>query len=224
MARRRPLLLLLAAAILPSAVAHADNPRLVATVGTNDAFVITLRDANGNSVTHLDPGTYDIAVRDVSELHNFHLRGPGVEQSTAVEEAETVTWTVTFRDGTYTYQCDPHSSLMRGSFTVGNVPPPPEPVALTATVGPRRTITLRDAGRKVTTLAAGPVVVTVSDRSKVDNFHLTGAGVNRKTGIAFRGKATWKLTLQAGRYTYRSDKHKALRGAFTVTAPGRARS
>jgi plastocyanin len=219
MARRLPLLLLLAAVILPSAVANADNPRLVGTVGTNDAFVITLRDANGNPVTHLDPGTYDVAVRDVSELHNFHLRGRGVEQATAVEAVETVTWTVTFTDGTYTYQCDPHVSVMRGTFTVGNVPPPPTPVALSASVGPRRSIAVRDGSGKVKTLSAGPVVLTVNDRSRIDNFHLTGAGVNRKTGVAFRGKATWKLTLQAGRYTYRSDKHKSLRGTFTVTAP-----
>jgi hypothetical protein len=216
MANRLSLLLLLAAAILPAAVARAENPRLVGTVGTNDAFVITLRDANGNPVTHLDPGTYDIAVRDVSELHNFHLRGPGVDQATIPEEAQTVTWTVTFTDGTYTYQCDPHASLMHGSFTVGNVPPPPAPVPLAAAVGPRRTISLRDAYGKLKTISAGPVVLTVNDRTRVDNFHLTGAGVNKKTGVAFRGRVTWKLTLQPGRYTYRSDKHRSLRGAFKV--------
>jgi plastocyanin len=219
MARRLPLLFLVAAVTLPSAFAQADNPRLVGTVGTNDAFVITLRDANGNPVTHLDPGTYDVAVRDVSELHNFHLRGPGVDEATIPEEAQTVTWTVTFTDGTYTYQCDLHSSLMHGSFTVGDVPPPPTPVALSAAVGPRRTITLRDDSGRLKTIAAGPVVVTVNDRSRVDNFHLIGTGVNRKTGVAFRGRATWKLTLKAGRYSYRSDKHKSLRGAFTVTPP-----
>jgi hypothetical protein len=219
MARRLSLVFLVAAGMLPSALAQADNPRLVATVGTNDAFVITLRDAEGNPVTHLDPGTYDIAVRDVSELHNFHLRGPGVDQATVPEAAETVTWTVTFTDGTFVYQCDPHASLMRGSFTVGNVPPPPTPQTLTATVGPRRTIVLRDVSGKLKTIAAGPVVLTVNDRSRVDNFHLTGPGVNRKTGVAFRGRATWKLTLRAGRYTYRSDKRKTLRGTFTVTPP-----
>jgi plastocyanin len=219
MVTRILLLLLFAALVLPSAVAQADNPRLVGTVGTNDAFVITLRDAAGNAVTHLDPGTYDIAVRDVSELHNFHLRGPGVDQATLPEEAQTVTWTVTFTDGTYTYQCDPHSSLMHGSFTVGNVPPPPAPAQLSASVGPRRTISLRDDSGKLKTIAAGSVVLTVKDRSRVDNFHLTGTGVNKKTGVTFRGSVTWKLTLQPGRYTYRSDKHKSLRGAFTVTAP-----
>jgi hypothetical protein len=219
MTRRLTFLFLVAAATLPLAGAHADNPRLVATVGTNDAFVITLRDANGNPVTHLDPGTYDIAVRDVSELHNFHLRGPGVDEATIPEETQTVTWTVTLTDGTYTYQCDPHASLMHGSFTVGDVPPPPVPAALNGAVGPRRTITLRDEQGKLKTIAAGPVVLTVNDRSRVDNFHLSGPGVNRKTGVAFRGRVTWKLTLQAGRYTYRSDKHKSLRGTFSVTAP-----
>jgi hypothetical protein len=219
MVRKIPLLLLLVAAVLPSAFAQADNPRLVGTVGTNDAYVITLRDADGNPVTHLDPGTYDIAVRDVSELHNFHLRGPGVDQATIPEEAQTVTWTVTFTDGTYTYQCDPHSSLMHGSFTVGNVPPPPVPATLTGTVGPRRTIAVRDDYGKLKTIPAGPVVLTVTDRSRLDNFHLTGTGVNRKTGVAFRGRVSWKLTLRAGRYTYRSDKHKTLRGTFTVTPP-----
>ena len=48
----------------------ADNPKLVALVGRNDSFVISLRDASGNLVTHLDPGTYDVAVRDLSECTN----------------------------------------------------------------------------------------------------------------------------------------------------------
>ena len=31
-------------------------------------------------------------------------------------------WNVTFVDGTYHYVCDVHSTTMKGSFTVGNVP------------------------------------------------------------------------------------------------------
>jgi hypothetical protein len=207
---------LLAAILMPAA--QAENPRLLGTVGANDAFVITLRDPNGDPVTHLDPGTYDVVVRDLSELHNFHLRGPGVDQATIPEATENVTWTVSLTDGAYTFQCDPHAGVMHGAFTVGNVPPPAEPVKLSGFVGPRRTISLRDDYGKVKTLAAGPFVITVRDRSKVDNFHLTGPGVNRKTGVSFRGRVTWKVTLQAGRYGYRSDRHKKLRGAFTVTA------
>lgn len=203
---------LLAALFLPSALARADNPRLVASVGANDAFVITLRDAAGNAVTHLDPGTYDIAVSDRSEEHNFHLSGPSVDMATAVGEKQEVTWTVTFADGTYRFVCESHPTTMRGSFTVGNVPPPPTAAKLAGTVGPRRTISVRPK-----TVQAGPVTLTVNDRSRVDNFHLTGPGINRKTGVVFRGRVTWKLTLQPGRYTYRSDKHKSLRGTFTAT-------
>jgi hypothetical protein len=66
-----------AAMFLPSTLARADNPRLVATVGRNDSFTISLRDASGNPVTHLDAGTYDIEVHDLSETHNFRLHALG---------------------------------------------------------------------------------------------------------------------------------------------------
>src|SRR5437762_6019804 len=85
MTTRIALVTLLTALVLPSAIAQADNPKLVAVVGTNDAFVISLRDASGNAVTQLAPGTYDIAVSDRSEEHNFHLKGPGVDMSRSEE-------------------------------------------------------------------------------------------------------------------------------------------
>jgi plastocyanin len=202
---------LLAAMFLPSALARADNPKLVATVGRNDTFSISLQDASGRAVTSLDPGTYDIEVHDLSEEHNFHLFGPGVDQSTAIAAVQDVTWTVTFVNGTYRFQCDAHSSTMRGRFTVGTVAAPP--TALRGSVGPKLKIALAPK-----TVTAGPARITVVDRSRTDNFHLVGPGVNRKTGVAFRGRVTWTVTLQAGRYKYRSDKHKRLQGALTVTA------
>jgi hypothetical protein len=210
MTTRIGLCALLASLCFPSASAQADNPGLVGLVGTNDAFVISLRDASGNLVTHLDPGTYDIAVSDRSQVHNFHLKGPAVDNATPVEEAQEVTWTVTFVDGRYTFLCDPHSTTLRGYFLVGDVPP----VQVAGSVGPRKTISLRPKSAQ-----AGPVTFTVNDRSKTDNFHLTGPGVNKKTGVAFRGRATWNLNLAPGRYTYRSDKTKKLRGTFTVNFP-----
>jgi plastocyanin len=207
---RIALVTLLTALVLPSAVAQADNPKLVAVVGTNDAFVISLRDANGNAVTQIAPGTYDIAVSDRSEEHNFHLTGPGVDMSTAIGEKQETTWTVTIGEGRFTYVCDAHVSQMRGYFLAGAVAPTP----LTGSVGPKKTISLRPKSA-----LPGPAVITVNDRSKTDNFHLTGPGVNKKTGVKTRGKATWTVTLVPGRYSYKSDKTKKLRGSFVVNFP-----
>ena len=68
----------LAAVLLaPSGAARADNPVLVATVGIGDGFNISLKDASGTPVKHLDPGAYTIQVHDQSEIHDFHLIGPG---------------------------------------------------------------------------------------------------------------------------------------------------
>jgi plastocyanin len=210
MTARIALVTLLAALALPSAVAQADNPKLVAVVGTNEAFVISLRDSAGNLVTQLPAGTYDIAVSDRALSHNFHLRGPGVDMSTPIGEEQETTWTVTIGDGRYTYVCDAHSSQMRGYFLGGNV----APTNATAGVGPKKTISL-----KPKPTLPGPATITVNDRSAKDNFHLSGPGVNVKTGIKARSKATWNVTLVPGAYTYRSDKTKKLRGSFTVRFP-----
>lgn len=210
MTTRIALVTLLAALVLPSAVAQADNPKLVAVVGTNDAFVISLRDANGNAVTQLAPGTYDIAVSDRSQSHNFHLKGPGVDQSTPIGETQNTTWTVTIGTGVYTYVCDAHASQMRGYFLAGAI----TPTSFSGSVGPKKTISL-----KPKSALPGPAVITVNDRSKTDNFHLTGPGVNKKTGVKTRGKASWTVTLQPGVYTYQSDKTKKLRGSFVVRFP-----
>ena len=210
MTTRIALVTLLAALALPAAVAQADNPKLVAVVGTNDAFVISLRDGNGNAVTQLAPGTYDIAVSDRSESHNFHLKGPGVDQSSPIGEKQETTWTVTIGTGVYTYVCDAHSSQMRGYFLAGAL----TPIAFTGSVGPKKSISL-----KPRSALPGPAIVTVNDRSKTDNFHLTGPGVNKKTGVKTRGKVTWTVTLRPGVYSYRSDKTKKLRGSFVVNFP-----
>jgi plastocyanin len=211
---------LAAAVLLPSAAARADNPVLVATVGVGDGFNIALKDANGAPVTHLDPGTYTIQVHDESQIHDFHLLGPGVNEATPVGDAVDVTWTVTFQDGTYKFQCDPHAGVMHGSFTVGTVSAPPPATKLSGSVGPGRRIALRTANGTRLTLLTGTTktVITVNDRSRVDNFHLRGPGVNKTTGVRFRGRVTWRLTLRPGAYVYRSDRRPSLRGTFTVTA------
>ena len=104
-------------------VAAVSVARPAATDGTLQAsvgpgYVISITQ-NGAKDTHLDPGTYTINVADKSDIHNFHLFGPGVDQSTAIEAITTATWTVTLQDGTYTFDCDAHPSAMLGKFTVG---------------------------------------------------------------------------------------------------------
>ncbi len=99
---------------------------------------------------------------------------------------------------------------MRGYFLAGDVPP----VALSGNVGPRRKISL-----KPRSALPGPATIVVTDRSKTDNFHFSGPGVNKKTGVRTRGRVTWNVTLAPGLYTYRSDKAKKLRGTLVVKFP-----
>ena len=90
---------------------------------------------------------------------------------------------------------------------------------LKGVVGPGFTITLRKStGAKVTTLPHGAYTIMISDKSPIHNFHLTGPGVNKTTGVAASGSATWKVTLKAGKYTYVCDPHvPAMKATFRVT-------
>lgn len=217
----RSLLLIPVLVLLFAGGASAQSPTLFGTVGPG--FTIRFVDAAGNRVSHLDPGTYTIQVEDKSPEHTFHLTGPGVDRATDIEETGTFTWTVTVTDGRYHYQCDPHSSTMRGDFAVGDVPPPSPlpvkkpPLALAASVGPTPRIVVARLGVRIRTIEAGLAVITVRDRSTKDNFHLVGPGVNRATSRLGRPTVVWRLTLRAGLYTYRSDATPALRGTFRVT-------
>jgi hypothetical protein len=201
--------------------AGAQSQTLTGVVGPG--FTIRLSDSAGAPVKQLDPGTYTIQVQDLSDQHNFHLTGPGVDQATDVEGTGTVTWTVTFTNGPYHFQCDPHHTTMFGNFTVGAAPPPPKPpaakpVQLAGSVGPGKRIALTRAGAKlrVASLKPGAVVVRVSDRSATDNFRLVGPGINRATTKLGKTTVTWRLTLKRGLYAYRSDATPSLRGSVRV--------
>jgi len=193
---------------------------LIATVGSQssgNAYRISLTDSTGATVTHLDPGAYTITVHDYATVHDFHLSGPGVDKATDVETTANTTWDVTFTNGTYRYVCDAHPTVLHGSFTSGTVTPPPAVKKLVAQVGPKSTISVKTAsGARVKRLTAGTYKVTVKDLTKADNFHLIAAGVNRKTGVKFRGTQTWKVTFRIGAVKYRSDAHTKLHGGFTV--------
>ena len=98
-----------------AANAGAATPKLAASV--SDPLNISLK-SSGKKVTSLKAGKYTIVVSDTSAAHNFHLTGPGVNKTTSVGGKGTSTWTVTLKKGTYKYVCDPHASIMKGSFTV----------------------------------------------------------------------------------------------------------
>ena len=89
---------------------------LTASVGPG--FDISLTGADGAAVSTLAAGDYTIEVDDQSDIHNFHLTGPGVDEMTDVGGTGTDTWTVTLEAGSYHFQCDPHSSTMNGDFEV----------------------------------------------------------------------------------------------------------
>jgi plastocyanin len=106
---------LLGAALIVVASASAAVPTLKATDGPG--FTISLKKGT-TKVTKLKAGKYKIVVKDLSNIHNFHLTGPGINKKTGVGAKGTFTWTVTLKKGTYKYICDPHAAIMKGSFKV----------------------------------------------------------------------------------------------------------
>jgi hypothetical protein len=93
-----------------------------ATVRQNNDIFLTFDD--GSSVGTQDrvaptipAGTYTIRVSDDTDEHNFHIVGPGVDQSTPVSGSGSPTWTVTFQaGGLYRFVCDTHVDFMFGAF------------------------------------------------------------------------------------------------------------
>jgi plastocyanin len=217
--------LALAAAFLVAALLGATDGAAVRTQSTklfgSVGQGIVLRDAQGNRVTKLDPGTYDIEVKDESDFHTFHLIGPGVDERTEVEFTGTVNWTVTLKDGNYIYYCDVHPVSLRGAFVAGNPPsepPPPPPTsgAITAktklvlTAGPAQVITLKTAaGKTVKTMKRGTYTMTVRDRGRIHNAHVIAPGFKKKTTpLTYTGTQTWKVKLgKTGKLRFLCDPH-----------------
>ena len=200
--------------------------KLFGTVGPE--FSISLVDAQGNDVSKLDPGTYVIQVKDLSDFHNFHLFGPGVNESTGIGATGDVTWTVTFTDGTYRFVCDAHPTSMIGRFTVGTPPatsPPPPPTStpkkLVLTSGPAYSITLKTtAGKAVRSLRLGTYRVVVRDRSSFHDAHIIAPGFDRRTAVPFVGTKTWKMKLaRTGKLRFLCDPHasQGMRGSAKIT-------
>jgi hypothetical protein len=75
------------------------------------------------------------------------------------------------------------------------------------------------SGRPVRSLRSRSYVLTVTDESTKDDFHLRGPGVDRKTGVPGTGYAVWRLALKPGTYRFFSDAHPKVGSTFTVTPP-----
>jgi len=88
---------------------------------------------------------------------------------------------------------------------------------LAGTVGPGATISLKKAGKNVTSLKAGKYSLVVADRSPFHNFRLKGPGVNVATTVASTRSRTFAVTLRKGTYTIVCDPHKSMmKRTFTV--------
>jgi plastocyanin len=98
------------AALSVVAVAVAATPTFKGTVGPGYTISMAKKPAKA--------GKIKLVVTDKASNHNFHLTGPGVNVTTSVSGKGTKTFTVTLKKGKYTFVCDPHSSSMRGTFTV----------------------------------------------------------------------------------------------------------
>jgi plastocyanin len=91
--------------------------------------------------------------------------------------------------------------------------------ALYGRVGPGPSISLKRAsGTTVTHLSPGSRTFVIRDRASNHNFHLTGRGVNKRTGVAFVGRRKWRnIQLSSGTYRYICDVHPStMRGSFSV--------
>ena len=90
---------------------------------------------------------------------------------------------------------------------------------LTGEVGPGFTIEVKKGNTDLKTTKAGTYKIKVEDKASIHNFHLFGPGLNKKTGVSFKGETTWTIKLKPGRYTYQCDPHAArgMKGHFKVT-------
>jgi len=116
--RTRISLLALLGLLLAAPPASAQT---VLNAEVSGSLTIWLRQG-GVDVTHLNSGTYTINVNDISDQHNFRLKGPnGLEMRTDIWTVDPQVWAgLELVDGLYHFNCEHHAQMF-GDFTVGNV-------------------------------------------------------------------------------------------------------
>ena len=102
-------LLGLAIAAIAALPVLAATPKITGTVGPG--FTISMKKPT-------KAGKYTLVVSDKSSIHNFHLKGKGVNVKTTVPATGSKTFKITLAKGKYTFLCDPHLTSMKGSFTI----------------------------------------------------------------------------------------------------------
>ena len=109
--RKRTIAVLLALVIgaIAALPAFAATPKITGTVGPG--FTISMKKPT-------KAGKYTLVVSDKSSIHNFHLKGKGVNVMTTVPATGTKTFKITLAKGKYSFLCDPHPTSMKGSFTI----------------------------------------------------------------------------------------------------------
>ncbi|HYX88549.1 MAG TPA: hypothetical protein VE753_04205 [Gaiellaceae bacterium] len=111
--------------------------------------------------------------------------------------------------------CVAASALTGSAFSRGTAP------TLRGVVGPGYTISLKKAGKRVTTLKAGTYTFAVSDRSTFHNFTLEqekgGKFERHLTSTPFQGSKSVTVRLKRGRWKYYCSVHESqMFGFFNV--------
>ena len=71
----------------------------------------------GTSSKTVTAGKVKVVVSDKAAIHNFHVRGVGVNVKTGIGATGTKTFTITLKKGsTYRFFCDVHPDELRGTF------------------------------------------------------------------------------------------------------------
>ena len=110
--RKRTAAVLLALAIgaIAALPVLAATPKFNGTVGPGFTISLAKKPTKAGKTTFV--------LNDKSSIHNFRLKGPGVNVATKVPATGSKSFTVTLKKGKYTFLCDPHPSSMKGSFTI----------------------------------------------------------------------------------------------------------
>lgn len=92
------------------------------------------------------------------------------------------------------------------------------PRTVKGSVGPGFTISVKLGAKKATRLRPGSYRVTVTDRSPIHNFRLSGPGYDKAiTSVGFKGTKTVTVKLRNGTYRYQCDPHAgSMNGTFKV--------